>query len=790
MKTSKIKTIGLSLLAAGMGMAASAGGTAVAVLQGPNGRHNAELNAGLNELALEFDCIPCTAAGMKAFTEQIDKYSLAMAVPLFNWAGKTGATMLKNEEVDFAAIRKWLEKGGVLVVTDANYTQQFDFLQQIDPRLRTGFTNCTSSPWTVRGFTSSVEPVHPARCFPNKVGEGDTWQHYADFPEGWKPLVNCSEGKPVMLEHAIGKGSVIVTVLRQPNRRNIENFRAYSMLKQQGLSVCSFSMTEVGVGDGKVHVDFSEPVPEGTTLTLEVDGGARNQQVFTTNVTGKAADLAYDIGVRGQADVVLSMAGKEGKTQLFRRSLELPPLFRVKGNAYRGTISTARRFDTVDFKLELAPRHEDLTSAKIHFSVLDSLGNEVCASDHELPASNLTSSVWLPVPIKRTLKPGEYTINGTLSKGRISGTGSATFEIVEARAAQTMVDEDNTFLVGHRPFFPLGIYHPTREYERVSELGFNTIQFWKWDTADDDMGVPRGLMRASACGLKCIVEFNHRGDQVLRDTANAYAHLPSIFAWYVFDEPDESAEAEAARINKTLHFYDKHHPTFLASCRPDAFPRHQLFCDIFAYDPYAGDDPKSCVEKAIAWTRQAEAATEGHKALIMVPWSTPKPETLRPTAYAGIVHGVRGIVWYPWNQRGGGPVGIGLHTNEPCQAAFKELLAELKGLMPGILSPNRRRFEEGDIHCLYGDGGRGQHYLIMLNASEKEVTADFAVPELDRVGGVALPIAPLVERKDKDGNVVTDKDGKPVMDRPGKKLEKSGFVKDTFKPFETIVYRW
>lgn len=57
----------------------------------------------------------------------------------------------------------------------------------------------------------------------------------------------------------------------------------------------------------------------------------------------------------------------------------------------------------------------------------------------------------------------------------------------------------------------MGLYHvPPIDYSTVAGLGINTIQFWAWDFGVDRLGVSRGLAKASANGLKTIIELNHK----------------------------------------------------------------------------------------------------------------------------------------------------------------------------------------------------------------------------------------------------------------------------------------
>src|SRR5690606_7935112 len=134
------------------------------------------------------------------------------------------------------------------------------------------------------------------------------------------------------------------------------------------------------------------------------------------------------------------------------------------------------------------------------------------------------------------------------------------------------VDEDGTFLVNGKPFFPMGLYHvKPQDFKDVAALGINTVQFWTWHTATDEHGVARGLAAASSHGLKAIFELNHKSEKIYRDTVRNHGENPAILMWYGLDEPTEGDYGKAATLRDTFNAEDPHHPVYLLSCVPDRF---------------------------------------------------------------------------------------------------------------------------------------------------------------------------------------------------------------------------
>lgn len=742
----------------------------IALLLGESG-HNDEFKLAFERLGWkEPDKFECSAEGMKKFAENASKYDMIISVPLFNYDLKKnrGAKLLSKSDTNAEKVKEYIRNGGVMIFTDGSYSNVLDWLADIGPEfggLTTG--ECTSSPWGVLGYVTNTEPIHPIRCFPNFITEGDSWPHFESIKPGskWIPIANCSEGKPVCLYQKYGKGFVVLTCLRQLNYKLWENYYANCMLQKANLNVKSFKMTDMKPGPGTMDIQLSSPAPAGSSITLNIKDSKGREWSFTTNIVGTSCSLEYAVDARGEINSSLSVNSPAGEFTLFKRKAVIPELFEIFPNAYRGIISTKRRMDDVDFLVKFAPNEEDLTSADIELKFYDESSNLVFTAQTTSP-TNHVEKLWIPVTLPKELNAGGYSLRATLSKGRIKAKSETSFEILAPRPAQAVIDEDNTFLVNGQPFFPLGIYHVDSDYDDVADIGFNTIQFWKWQVGGDKYGTPRGLHHAGARGLKCIFESNHWGEDIFKDNALTYQDHTSILMWYVADEPDEGAELNMRLVNNIYHKYDKQHPTFVNSCRPDLFPMHQRYGDVLGFDP-AIKGSLHGVTNIIHWIKTAQAATDGRKALILVPWSTGNSDTRRHVAYAAIVHDIRGIVWYCWKQTGGGPVGIGLVREKDDQNAFKKFLPELKQLLPGLLSKDRRLFEEGDIHgivCTNRDPR--QRLIVMMNVSDKTVDADFVISEIEKA------------RKIKDA--IT---GKPVV------IEK-GVIKRKFKPFETLSLNW
>ena len=748
----------------------------VAVMANGRGKHHGEFTSAFNELGWTEKTYFDTEESMAELAKALPKYDFILMSPL--WAWKTPGEF----KPDPAPLRAWIEKGGVLVVTDGSYDGPREFLAQLDKRLG-GLVpgKCTSSQWQVLGYTSNVEPVHTIRAFPNLLTDGDCWPHFdAEPPAGspWQVVTRCSEGKPVILYAEFGKGAILLSALRQQAAKAIENYYAFSQLKKSGLSVKDFRLSELRPGPGAIAVTLAAPAPAGTKLVYEIDGrdvrGGAVHLAFEAPFEGLVAATNFDISVRGPVTVTLSAEKDGARAALTSRKAVLPQLVEVGANAYRGILSTKRRTPGVKFPVRFAPDTEDLSGAKLTLSVWDALSNEVSSAEFTLPTNGVPREAWYEVPLRTTAGAGGYRVDANLYKpgvprvrATIDARSSASFEILVPQRGQCIIDEDGTFLLNGTPFFPLGMYHAHPDtYETLRDVGFNTIQFWNWFATSDAYGNQFNMDRALGNGLHCLYESNRHFDDLYRKQMAWSGWHPAMLMWYLADEPTEGMAAELRHRNALRHELDKQHPTYVCSCRPDLFAFHASFADVFAMD--ATDDGAALLD----WCRRAQREVMDHKPVVAVPVADCKnPDDIPLRVWVPIVHGVRGIIWYCWTQMGGGPSGIGLGNHPEKHAIYKKVLARVKTVLPALYSTVRRPFEAGDVHGIVCGTERGKRYAILVNVNEAgESSFEIELPEMKGWKNVLL-----VPEGGKD---------EPVT------LEKPGVLAGKLAPREVRIWRW
>lgn len=702
-------------------------GPRIAIVGGTDRRHANEFDLVMEKLNWEAkERYISTPESMKKLAGQLDEFDMLLFTPLFNY--KSDPMVLPGE--DRKAFMKFMNDGGLMVITDGSYPVVRKWVEDLDPRFKgldTG--DCNSSQWNVSGRTYDTEPAHPMRFFPWKIGEPNSWPHFKPFAKDtkWTMVAYCNEGFPVTVCQRVGKGMLYYSVLRQTTEKQHANFWANLQLLRAGIEFERFEMTPPALGEGLISATLKGEVKGMRELVYRVkDAKGKMVEFVGTNVVNKI-EVPYTLSFRGMVSESLTLRYDGKEATLFTRQSELPQLLTLRSNAYRGVLSTKRRVPTVKFGVELEPHDEQLDDGRVQFEVLFQGVAKVATETMEL-STNWVRKVRYPLTLDKSLPAGPYTLKATLfsKHNRKMAEAETQFQILEPRPAQTIIDEDGTFLVNGKPFFPLGIYHMhPDDFGVARQMGLNTVQFWTWNAGMDQYGVRRGVAAANAAGLKCIVELNHRGERIYRQWATDLRDDTAVLMWYSVDEPSESSYAEAIEKQRVFHEEDVNHPVYALSCRPDIFAEQAQFCDVFAIDPYGS------TQKVLEWTTNAVTALDGQKPLVVVPSSFENSgnDFYRSQLYVSLACGARGVVWYPWSQSGGGPLGVGLKNHPEAQGVVSQLCHEVSAMLPALARVDRRSFasEDGAIRALLMKEGNSVN-LLFVNSTEKPVTAKMSLP--------------------------------------------------------------
>jgi hypothetical protein len=178
-----------------------------------------------------------------------------------------------------AAWRAYVEGGGCLVVTDANYEPMFAWLTAVDPALRWGSRNAMNA-WAEAppAWTDAGHPLLRGVKPPNVP-----WTYPAFWSQAFTPLVADTDRRPIVAYLEIGKGIVVVSsAYRQydfPSAPFLQNLVAWAKdperlaAAQQRRAAAEAAAQNLPVID--IPLLDPAPVVDGTITDAEWQGATR-----------------------------------------------------------------------------------------------------------------------------------------------------------------------------------------------------------------------------------------------------------------------------------------------------------------------------------------------------------------------------------------------------------------------------------------------------------------------------------------------------------------------------------
>ena len=626
------------------------------------------------------------------------------------------APQFLNEEANAESFKKFLERGGAIVVPDCNYTDKFfwtDFLgedyKHPDYQGYRGWY-----PAWLQKF-----PKEPSiRTFPStQVDGGILWYHFLleNAGKAWKPLLKCGRhNEPCAIMAHYGKGMVYLTNLRTPYFSFFENMRAATVLHRAGLEVVDhygWALTNALVNAGlEIASEKASPVsPSKYVLSLVVasaDGAVKLEKTVKGVKSGKGVKYAivFPNRVRGSGTVRLSLKGEGEEIVLIDRKQTFSDLITLRLPRYRKMVSTKRRNPDVALGFEVNPAEENLSFARWKAKVVDSRGKIVWFKSGNLPKGGRSVAFDAKIPLKTPA--GEYRLVVDLTaRGRSKPySAEGIFKIIEPTPSQVMIDQDNTLLKNGEAWFPFGMYggHPDM-WPKIKELGIDLQHSMNWHNGSYPTLEPlnQGLLS----------ENKHRWPENLGVWAKNLSDKPYTRMHYIVDEPQDECVWKWEACRKAMAENDPHHPTYTVLLYPASFRYQKDIADILAVDPYpisvSGQGNVREVSKRLD-DIYGVLGNEKPVFSVLQAFGHESRVKFRQMAYLALIHGAKGLLWYTW---GGSSEGIG--TNAELQEELAKIIKEFKAIMPAILSTSpceRTVSTDGNIHsAIFGDRKTGRY---------------------------------------------------------------------------------
>ncbi len=253
--------------------------------------------------------------------------------------------------------------------------------------------------------------------------------------------------------------------------------------------------------------------------------------------------------------------------------------------------------------------------------------------------------------------------------------GILSILVVAAGYASAGNIDDGVLLVDGKPFFPLGSWNSSyTSPEDIARLGMNT-SFRGGPTTDEAVAAFREFMRACGkLGVQVVPYLSYGGAGVAPwppENVRRIAQLatePNLLTWYV---GDDIVMDHLPGIRQTVNILREQTPTiptvadYIATETPEAKTTFTQYVDIrcqYAYpvpdEPFTDylaffdeqrefvGDPLWTWLQNFMWGRTGRMFNIGAEG----PGPLPEPEQVRLLAYAALLRGVRGLLFFPHHE--------------------------------------------------------------------------------------------------------------------------------------------
>ncbi len=719
-----------------------------------------EYDKHLKALGWSFDKFQNTR--LPELTEKLGDYQFVIAASVANY------TQTVNIGPYAAAWRKWLEGGGNLIITDANYGSVLGaWVGAFGPEFACGCASCsahTKPSEETRVLTAHPDPL--TDC-PKPLGRlirdnYHQWTHLTKLGEAWHKPVACVDGAPIFAYRKWGKGMVVLTSAASLKNSPIalallENIAAHRRLREKGAEIISFEPNLDGGGPGKRVARIQMKVEPGRIRKLSALLNVRNASWKGNAAT--ATETAF-VKVPANGEVTLEVACA------IMRSGKVESKLDVQADGQPLLSCEWEETTPLAVGIRLKRKHlypGDELVAQMAFA---GCGRAGAWSSPDGAAWQIDDGAWQmreakdgdwTIPVDG-LAPGAHVFRAKLcyrdgfleSLDRLErklldwGEGEETYFFTHPEPKYRMRD-DHVLLENGRPFFPLGFYEvswtiPAAErlamVKDVAKWGYNTVHVGMRGDEYDGDGYGAFLDACAKLGIRVITEFDvGRAESVIRK----YRGKPAVMGWNPGDEPAPKGitPQEMFRRYDSFKQIDSDHIAYTVICVPSQYANYAAGTDVLAPDPYPV--PRRPVDDVYRRFKEAKAAANkadtalwavgqafgGQKYDKKGSWPRwPDAREFRAMSYLSLMAGAKGIIYYVFSDGS-----FDIRQAPDLLEAVQMFPAEMRGIVPFVLDGKGELLAE-DVDGVYAMAWTlgAERRLVVVNARNKEtaVTLPFA----------------------------------------------------------------
>ena len=691
-----------------------------------------------------------------------------------------------------AAWRKWIEDGGTLIITDANYGSVLtDWVATFGTGYECGCAGCSAH--TKPSDETRVLTVHPDSFadYPRPLSKlirdnYQQWTHLAKLGDDWHKPVTCVDGAPILAYRRAGKGLVVLTsaasLKKSPIARALlENVAADRLLRKNGIQILSFAPDQMG----------SKPGERITRILLKVEPGrvrefSAIQRVRNTSGKGTTSQSQGAASVTVPANGVVML---EVPCAVFR-SGKVESKCELRAD---GKLLLSSSWD------ETSPSAISIRLKRKHLYPQNRLVAQMAFVPEKRGEGQLEGVAWQidgGTWQKREVRDGEWTIpvdglavgehviraklcyrDGFLESLDVNERTLLDWGIGEEVRFFTHPEPkyrmrcDHVLLENGKPFFPLGFYEvswniPAEERLRmtkdIAKWGYNTVHVGVRNDEYESDGYGAFLDECAKMGIRVITEFSEsKAESVIRK----YRDKAAVMGWNPGDEPAPKGITPLQMFGRYDRFkqLDPNHIAYTVICVPSQYANYASGTDVLAPDPYPV--PRRPFDEVYRRFKDAKAAANrvdtalwavgqafgGQKYDKNGAWPRwPDAREFRGMSYLSLMAGAKGIIYYTFYDGS-----FDIRQAPGLLEAAQEFPAEMKGLIPFILDGKDELLVENADGVYAKAWALGtERRLVAVNAKDKETEVTlsyggdqvlFGTPkELRKVNGkITFKLLPL-----------------------------------------------
>ncbi|MEI6500383.1 MAG: hypothetical protein WCP21_05070, partial [Armatimonadota bacterium] len=360
----RVSLVSLLSLALAVSLADAAEPVRVALVHGSYGnfRHRDDYDGVMKDLGWKLDKFENKDFGK--LVGQLEHYDLILGTALFNYQLNVQDFSVYREQ-----LMAFVQRGGAIVLTDANYPDQVSWLSKWGPEWAVAVQPCatttTPNKWldTSHPIFSGASPVRDLAA---------SWEHMQPGP-GWQVLSKCADDAPTSVFRTEGRGFMLLSGFWQYNAAQLRNVWATLQYTRAGIVPQLPDLTALKFGDNTLQCGFRNVTDQPLTLLVKL--GVSDPQGATPLLSAEAtaapgqtgtARLNVPLPRRGAYDLSLNLQVKDGPTfPAAETHLVIPQLIETQiiEPRYRGTIMLAAPPKRVRAEVTLHQFAEDLKGA-------------------------------------------------------------------------------------------------------------------------------------------------------------------------------------------------------------------------------------------------------------------------------------------------------------------------------------------------------------------------------------------------------------------------------------------